>query len=359
MDFLNSKPIIELSGEEFLPIEGKTFVQQVEEFFQKQGGVAHSAFGDVILDKKGIRNDFHLGMSPIKRSSFAAIKDVLESGVIVLPLDFYNTNTKKQLTGMIAAPIKISYERYVCIVEVIANANKQRLYLHEAFLIKNLQEIVATSPVHDNNKITSRQPQGEIAKVLQNYVSANKGDINSGNLLNDKPIIELSGDEFLPKEGITFAQQVNEYFKSQGGKADSPFGEVLLDIKGIQNSKQHGMSRIKAAAFAAVKDVLEKGVEILPMEYHGVHDKKQMTGIIAAPIVIGVEKYICVVEVIANLEVNRLYVHEAFVIKTLFEDAVSNSVHDSKTTSPHPQGEVAKVLQNYVNANKNKTEIGV
>ncbi|MBQ5571788.1 MAG: hypothetical protein IIT38_02840, partial [Bacteroidales bacterium] len=58
---------------------------------------------------------------------------------------------------------------------------------------------------------------------------------------------------------------------------------------------------------------------------------------------------------IANLKVNRLYVHEAFVIKTLFEDAASNSVHGSKTTSPHPQGEVAKVLQNYVNANKNST----
>ena len=89
------------------------------------------------------------------------------------------------------------------------------------------------------------------------------------------------------------------------------------------------------------------------MDYHGVHDKKQMTGMIAAPIVIGVEKYICVVEVIANLKVNRLYVHEAFVIKTLFEDAASNLVHGSETTSPHPQGEVAKVLQNYVNANKN------
>ncbi|MBR5984232.1 MAG: hypothetical protein IK025_11020 [Bacteroidales bacterium] len=174
MDLLNGEPIIELSGKEFLPIEGKTFVQQVEEFFQSQGGVAHSAFGDVILDKKGIRNDFHHGMSSIKRASFAAIKDVLEFGIIVLPLDFYHTNNKKQLTGMIAAPIKINEERYACVVEVIANKSTQRLYLHEAFLIKNLQEIVATSPVHDNNKITSRQPQGETAKVLQNYVSANK-----------------------------------------------------------------------------------------------------------------------------------------------------------------------------------------
>jgi len=204
MDVLNGEPVIELSGDEFLPVEGKTFIQQVEEFFQKQGGVAHSAFGDVILDKKGIRNDFHHGMSLIKRASFAAVKDVLECGIIILQLDYYHTNNKKQMTGMIAAPIKISDERYVCVVEVIANTNKQRLYLHEAFLIKNLQEIVATSPVHDNNIITSRQPQGEnlfedaasnsvhgsettsphpqgeIAKVLQNYVSANK------NILNDK-----------------------------------------------------------------------------------------------------------------------------------------------------------------------------
>ena len=174
MDLLNGEPIIELSGDEFLPIVGKTFVQQVEEFFQNQGGVAHSAFGDVILDKKGIKNDFHHGMSSIKRASFAAIKDVLESGIIVLPLDFYHTKNKKQLTGMIAAPIKIDVERYACIVEVIANKCTQRLYLHEAFLIKNLQEIVATSPVHDNNIITSRQPQGEVAKVLQNYICTNK-----------------------------------------------------------------------------------------------------------------------------------------------------------------------------------------
>ena len=34
--------------------------------------------------------------------------------------------------------------------------------------IKNLQEIVATSPVHDNIIITSRQPQGEIAKETKN-----------------------------------------------------------------------------------------------------------------------------------------------------------------------------------------------
>ena len=162
-------------------------------------------------------------------------------------------------------------------------------------------------------------------------------------LLNGAPIVELSGDEFFPKEGITFAQQVNEYFISQGGKANSTFGEVLLDIKGIQNSKQHGMSRIKAVAFAAVKDVLEKGIEILPMDYHGVHDKKQMTGMIAATILIGGEKYICVVEIIANRKTNRLYVHEVTLTKKLQGDvADTNAVHGESNLVTNPQGDGSK-----------------
>ena len=81
----------------------------------------------------------------------------------------------------------------------------------------------------------------------------------------NKPVTVLTGDEFLPKEGVTFAQQILDYFVSQGGVAMSPWGEVLLDKKGIQSDKSHGVGRIKAASFAAIKDVLEKGEVILPL----------------------------------------------------------------------------------------------
>jgi len=121
-------------------------------------------------------------------------------------------------------------------------------------------------------------------------------------LLNDNPICILKGDEFLPKKGMTFVQQVSSYFKTQGGMANSPLGTVVLDKKGVYNSKQHGISRIKSASFAAIKDVLEKGTVIMPLDYYGTNGKKEMTGMIAAPIQIGDEKYVCVVEVIANLE---------------------------------------------------------
>ena len=74
----------------------------------------------------------------------------------------------------------------------------------------------------------------------------------------NNPVCVLSGNEFLPVEGLTFAHQVLDFFNAQGGVAHSPWGEVLLDMKGIQSDKSHGVGRIKAASFAAIKDVIER-----------------------------------------------------------------------------------------------------
>ena len=171
MDLLNSEPVVSLSGDEFLPIEGKTFIQQVQEFFAAQGGKANSPFGTVLLDKKGIKNDLGHGIGRLKAASFAAVKDVLEKGVVINPIGQYHTNNKKNPTGMIAAPITIGNEKYVCVVEVIANRQVTRLYVHEVTLTKTLQGDVADSnAVHGETNLVT-QPQGEIAKVLRNYVN--------------------------------------------------------------------------------------------------------------------------------------------------------------------------------------------
>ena len=45
----------------------------------------------------------------------------------------------------------------------------------------------------------------------------------------NNPVVTLTGNEFLPKQEVTFAQQVLEFFILQGGVAHSPWGEVLLD----------------------------------------------------------------------------------------------------------------------------------
>ena len=149
-----------------------------------------------------------------------------------------------------------------------------------------------------------------------------------------------------------------DYFNTCGNSAATQFGNVLLDEKGIKNALHHGMSRTKAIAFAALKPTLENGTIILPLDYYNVHGKKQKTGMIAAPIIIKGEKYICVVEVIDNTITNRLYAHEVFLTKNLIEDvADSIAVLGAKMPVTHPQGEVAKILKIYIQNAYSKEEI--
>ena len=164
----------------------------------------------------------------------------------------------------------------------------------------------------------------------------------------NNPVCSLTGSEFLPKEGITFAQQILDYFISLGGVAHSPWGDVLLDMKGIQNDKSHGIGRIKAASFAAIKPVLETGRIILPLDYYATGGKKQMTGMMAAPILIGTDSFICVVVVIYNLKEKRLYLHETFLTEKIPEIAASSLVRVSDAESPQSRGNIAKVLSKFL-----------
>ena len=96
----------------------------------------------------------------------------------------------------------------------------------------------------------------------------------------------------------------------------SPWGEVLLDMKGIQSDKSHGLGRIKSASFAAIKDVIEKGVVVI----------------------------------IYNLRERRLYLHETFLTEKIPEIAASSLVRGGVSASPQSQGSVAKILLSYLNS---------
>ena len=249
MDLLNSEPVVSLSGDEFLPIEGKTFIQQVQEFFAAQGGKANSPFGTVLLDKKGIKNDLGHGIGRLKAASFAAVKDVLEKGVVINPMGQYHTNNKKNPTGMIAAPITIGDEKYVCVVEVIANRQVTRLYVHEVTLTKTLQGDVADSNAvpGDTNLVT--QPQGEIAKVLRNYVNTKNNDENNSKTENrhmNKKQIRLTESDLkqIVKESV--GKILSEAYGTPDAKTqkdvdyirrnNSDYGQLTMILKNLFDS---------------------------------------------------------------------------------------------------------------------------
>ncbi len=164
-------------------------------------------------------------------------------------------------------------------------------------------------------------------------------------LLNGTPVANLTGNEFARLEGKTLTDQVAEYFDSIGNKALSPlYGDVILDRRGADDSLAHGMGRNKAIAYASVKDVIENGVLI---NYDVNHKNRGYdSAIIAAPITINNERYVCEV-VITRMEDNRFYLHEVTSIEKL-QDAVFLT-NLGLSPSAH-LGAAANVLQNVLSA---------
>ena len=74
-----------------------------------------------------------------------------------------------------------------------------------------------------------------------------------------------------------------------------------------------------------------------------------MTGMMAAPILIGTDSFICVVVVIYNLMERRLYLHETFLTEKIPEIAASSLVHGGKPASPQSLGTLAKILLSFLN----------
>ena len=169
-------------------------------------------------------------------------------------------------------------------------------------------------------------------------------------LLNSEPVSVLSGNEFAPIQGKTLTSLVGEYFESIGGKAVSPlFGDVILNRKGADDSFAHGMGRKKAIAYAAVKDVIEKGVLV---DYDINHKEKGYdSAVISAPINIGNERYICSV-VITRKDDNRFYLHEVIEQNRLLDEG-SNTVQGQ----PQRPKAFANILQNILSASDDVSKV--
>jgi len=175
-------------------------------------------------------------------------------------------------------------------------------------------------------------------------------------LLKGDPVVILTGNEFSKKEGFTLTQQVTEYYNSIGKIAISPdYGEIMLDKQSVEDDFAHGIGRIKAIAYAAVPNIIERGIVILPLGNYKL-GKKTLSAMIAAPLIIGADGYIGVVVIRQYLSGNKkLYVHEVYLKQKLL-DGSSNPAHIPATTqgvileSSINKGSVAKVLQKIISA---------
>ena len=131
-------------------------------------------------------------------------------------------------------------------------------------------------------------------------------------LLNTPPVCRLTGDEF-KSDGRRLTDKVPEFFEREyGGVAHSPeFGEVRLDAEGVKSDIGHKVGRAKAVAFAAVRDIIEKGVS-----YNRSFNWKNrgwQTAVVAAPIEIAGVPYVGEVVLTEIPKRRGIYLHEVEV----------------------------------------------
>ena len=146
------------------------------------------------------------------------------------------------------------------------------------------------------------------------------------------PIVtEITGKEF-QSDGVPLTDKVPAYWQGsyQGGVVSPELGRVVLDKEGVKSSMGHGIGALKAAAFYAVPEVIQKGK---------VFDRQQNwkgrgydTAVLAAPISIAGKEYIC--EVIVEQRPNRqgFYLHEVEVKEKLgnvFKTATQGSTRQA------------------------------
>ena len=129
------------------------------------------------------------------------------------------------------------------------------------------------------------------------------------------PVASLTGREF-QKDGVRLTDKVSAYFNSIGNVAhNEELGDVVLNLEGIRDSIAHGVGRQKAAAFMAVKDVIEKGF-IFNRETNW-KNRNYDSAVIIAPISINNIDYICEVVITRKPNENRFYLHEVEIKETL------------------------------------------
>ncbi len=129
------------------------------------------------------------------------------------------------------------------------------------------------------------------------------------------PVKELSGKEF-QKDGVKLTEKVPAFFKSINNVAhNEELGDVVLDLKGVEDSVAHGVGRLKAAAFMAVPEVIEKGF-IFSREKNW-KNRNWDSAVLVAPVKIGTEDYVCEVVVKRDSKKSAFYLHEVEIKKTL------------------------------------------
>jgi hypothetical protein len=151
------------------------------------------------------------------------------------------------------------------------------------------------------------------------------------NLMAASPVIELTGDEF-KKDTSPITEKVTSFYeKTYGGAVENQeIGKVVLDKEGVKSSLGHGIGREKAAAFAAVPEIIRSGKVFDRQENR--KGRGYDTFVIAASFKMGGVEYIGEVVVAKRPASQKFYLHEVEIkqkLQTVFKTATEGGTAEA------------------------------
>lgn len=170
-----------------------------------------------------------------------------------------------------------------------------------------------------------------------------KGDVSAETIEEDirkvarmESVTKITGNEFQKGEK-DLVTQVKEFFDGLDKRAYNPqLGSITLDKEGVKSDLGHGMGRKKAAAFAAVPDVLARGFVVdYQKNWKG---RGYDTAVVAAPIQIGDGDYLMGIVLNRNQSKNKFYVHEVLTTEN------GASPFKTGTRKGNPSGDTPSVI---------------
>lgn len=143
---MTMEPVASISGQEFQP-DGRKLTEKVSEYWNEkyQGIAVHPEIGEVKLDVRGVKASLAHGIGGLKAAAFALVHDVIEQGVIVEHAP--NWKGRGDDSFVIAAPVTIKGEEYVCEVVVMHGETRIGFYLHEVQIKERLRDAFKTGVV--------------------------------------------------------------------------------------------------------------------------------------------------------------------------------------------------------------------
>lgn len=191
-------------------------------------------------------------------------------------------------------------------------------------------------------------------RVRGDGLAMSQDDMRKARLLQGPPVAILEGNE-APQGFAAVREWAAKLFESQGGKAVNPdLGDVVLDMRAVRDSMAHGKANpYKFSAFAAVKDVLERGVVVHRADY-----EKGESFYVSAPVVIDDKDDIVTVLVRRDPNMQRMYLHSVATKEYLLNRRVSgaDAMMAAQPSGSSSSGDVASVLQRLLTASLNEPE---